>query len=219
MRSTSKILAAGGFIAVVIAAGVLLGWFGGRDTASVSQPAPLSPSGETAPAQTNRSRFFTRRSQPKVPATNEAPAVVSATDTNLVTNWEERIDELLRANIGEADKAKRMLALLPQFPEEGQAEAAQHIANLLPNEDYAPFGRYLADPKTPAGVLDVLIGDVLNRPNALKLPLLLEVARNPDHSKAAEARQVLELYLEADYGANWDVWQQKVEEWLKKNPD
>ena len=95
-------------------------------------------------------------------------------------------------------------------PEEGQAEAAQHIANLLPNEDYAPSAATLRF-QEPTGVLDVLMGDVLNRPNALKLPLLLEVARNPDHPKAAEARQVLVLYLEEDYGADWDVWQQKVE--------
>jgi RecJ-like exonuclease len=90
---------------------------------------------------------------------------------------------------------------------------------LLPNEEYAPLGRYLADPKTPAGVLAVLMADVLNRPNALKLPLLLEVARNPDHAKAADAKNVLELYFEHDYGADWNAWQARMQDWLKNNPD
>jgi tripartite-type tricarboxylate transporter receptor subunit TctC len=29
----------------------------------------------------------------------------------------------------------------------------------------------------------------------------------------------LELYLDEDYGSDWATWQQKVEQWLKDNPD
>jgi hypothetical protein len=49
--------------------------------------------------------------------------------------------------------------------------------------------------------------------------LLLDIARNPEHRKASEAKEILELYLEEDYGTNWSVWQQKMTEWLKENPD
>ena len=58
-----------------------------------------------------------------------------------------------------------------------------------------------------------------NRPNAVKLPLLLQTARVPDHPLATEAKEILELYLEEDYGTNWDKWQQEIERWLKENPD
>ena len=65
----------------------------------------------------------------------------------------------------------------------------------------------------------MLIVDVLNRPNTLKLPLLLELARDAQHPKAAEAKDLLELYLEEDYGSDWNKWQAKMEQWLKENPD
>ena len=56
-------------------------------------------------------------------------------------------------------------------------------------------------------------------PNAVKLPLLLEVARTPQHPKAEEAKDLLELYLEEDYGADWNKWQANMEQWIKDNPE
>ena len=78
---------------------------------------------------------------------------------------------------------------------------------------------YLTNASLPAAVLDILLGDVLNRPNSLKLPALLDVARTPQHPKAGEAKDFLELFLEEDYASDWDKWQAKMEEWLKANPD
>jgi hypothetical protein len=77
----------------------------------------------------------------------------------------------------------------------------------------------LADTQLPGEVLEALMGDVLNRPNRLKLPALLEVARTPQHPKASAAREMLGSLLEVDYGDDWAKWQARIEEWLKENPD
>jgi len=77
----------------------------------------------------------------------------------------------------------------------------------------------LTDSKLPEDVLDVLVVDVLNRPNSLKLPLLLEIAREPSHPKAIESKELLEVYLEQDYGNDWNKWQAKLDQWIKDNPD
>ena len=119
----------------------------------------------------------------------------------------------------DAGKVKQLLEMFPRLPEDGQVEVAQHLSNLVADQDYAPLGKLLAYPKLPEAVLDVLIADVLNRPNAVKLPLLLEVARTPQHPKAEEAKDLLELYLEEDYGADWNKWQAKMEQWIKDNPE
>jgi hypothetical protein len=63
------------------------------------------------------------------------------------------------------------------------------------------------------------MADALNRPNSLKLPALLEVARTPQHPKAGDAKEVLGFFLETDYGDDWPKWQDKVQAWLKDNPD
>jgi len=111
------------------------------------------------------------------------------------------------------------LEIFPRLPTDGQEEVAQHLSNLVSDEHYAALGQYLTNTALPEPVLDVLLSDALNRPNKLKLPVLVEVARDPANPKAGEAKDLLELYLEEDYGTDWNLWQQKVEKWLKDNPD
>jgi uncharacterized protein (DUF4415 family) len=48
---------------------------------------------------------------------------------------------------------------------------------------------------------------------------LLEVARDPGNPKASDAKDLLQLYLDDDYGSDWPTWQTKMEAWLKDNPD
>ena len=86
-------------------------------------------------------------------------------------------------------------------------------------EDYAPLGEMLKNDKLSEGVLDELLADVLNRPNALKLPLLLQVASDANHVKHDEAKDLLELYLGDDYGTDWNTWGQHMTNWLQQNPD
>jgi hypothetical protein len=109
--------------------------------------------------------------------------------------------------------------MFPRLPEDGQVEVAQHLSNLVPDENYAALGKILKDAKMPEAVLDVLLADLLNRPNSVKLPSLVDVASNPQNAKAGEAKDLLELFLEEDYGTDWTKWQAKMEEWLKENPD
>jgi hypothetical protein len=60
--------------------------------------------------------------------------------------------------------------------------------------------------------------DVLNRPNQVKLTTLLDVARTPDH-RSGGAKDVLEVFVDEDYGQNWVAWQSAIQKWLKENPD
>jgi hypothetical protein len=137
----------------------------------------------------------------------------------VVTNWEDKVDEILGAEVEDPEKAKRMVDLFPSVPEDGQVELAQHMSNLVPDENYASLAQYLTNAAYSEQVLDVLLADVLNRPNGIKLPALVDVASNPQHPKAGEAKDILELFLEQDYGTDWATWKTKVDQWLKDNPD
>jgi hypothetical protein len=150
---------------------------------------------------------------PAVAATN-APATTAA--TNLLAGWEDKLDEILGSDQDDTNKVKDLFAIFPRLPEEGQTEVAQHLSNLVPDDNYAALGQLLQDTKLPDSVLDVLMSDVLNRPNSLKLPELLQVAQNPDHPKADEAKDLIELYLDEDDPAKWP---DKMQQWLKDNPD
>jgi hypothetical protein len=217
-----------GVLVVVIAIGVGIGMLSsdkparnaGDQPAPAVQPAPADNS--TLPgavSQTPPIKPLIKNASPIQPAPQNPPQLTVPTPQNVITNWEARLDDILEADVEENEKAKQMAEILPNLPAEGQMEVAQHLANLTLDEDYAMVGRFLTDATLPEDVLDVFIADSLNRPNAVKLPLLLEVAQNPQHPKAEEAREILELFLEEDYGTNWQQWKIKLDEWIKNNPD
>jgi hypothetical protein len=225
MRTSVKILVTAGVVAVFVMVGVMLGWFGTRDPKIVTIPPgnPVAGSSNTtartnpaiAPANprsaTNQAGVVKPVPVPQVPGVIPNP--------NVITNWEERLDTILGSEGEESEKSKQLFAIFSRLPEEGQVEVVQHLSNLVADQDYAELGKLLVDPTLPEDVLEQLMADILNRPNSLKLPLLLEVARNPQHSKAQDAKDLLELYLEEDYGQDWTKWQAKLDEWVKQNPD
>jgi hypothetical protein len=190
-------------------------------TPQVQTDAPdQTPGGNVAPAQAARPvNPPVTRPSPIQRVQPDVAALPVPAPQNVITNWESRLDDILDADVEEQEKAKRMAELLPRLPEEGQMEVAQHLANLTLDEDFGLIARFLTDPTLPEDVLDVFLSDSLNRPNEVKLPVLLEVARNPQNPKAEEAREILELFLEEDYGTDWDQWKVKLDEWIKNNPD
>ena len=224
-----------GVVLAALTVGGVVGWFAAgpsspaaRDGSPVKSDTKVSSSPNLTPVHTNRQSAVTNRSQLAVrrnrttrlhAKTNQVSTTgvpVPAADSEV---WENKIDTILTADTDDLQKAKKILELLPQLPEEGQEEAAEHLANLLPDDQYAAARQLLTNVKTSEPVLDALMSDLLNRPNELKLPLLLEMARNAEHPKAEEAKEFLELYLEKDYGADWGQWEQAMKAWLKENPE
>ncbi|MGA2659608.1 MAG: hypothetical protein ABSH34_19050 [Verrucomicrobiota bacterium] len=222
MSKFVKLLRFAGILAGVVLAGVLLGWLGsgglGSQTGAPEGVFPgLEPGNAKAVARPGE-RLAAGALVSRPPDT--APGMPeSAAASDLISNWEDRVDEILTSAVPEADKAKKMLEMFPRLPEGGQAEVARHLANLVSDQDYPSLGRYLTNSALPESVLDVLVADVLNRPNSVKLPALLGVARDPQNPKAGEAKDILHLFLEEDYGTDWNTWQAKVDQWLKDNPD
>jgi len=219
VRAGWKVLVGLGIVIVAVFIGLKLVGPGNEapgPAAAAEPPEPNPPPSETdnSPPAPKPTR------QPVSPIrVHGKPAAAARASANLITNWEEKGDHILEGE-GEPDaKAKQMLEMFPQLPDDGQVEVARHLSNLVADEDYASLRQLLADPQLPEEVLDTLMADVLNRPNGLKLPALLEVARTTGHPKAENAKEVLGLFLEVDYGDDWFKWEEKVQEWLNENPD
>ena len=209
---------------VVIALGVIYGLVSTKpkgDRTSTSTDSSTSATAN-APQETIRPVPIPK---PIVDKTQQSVSIVQRPGpapqpkTNGIPDWEEKIENILTSEIPDNEKAKKMLELFPQLSSEAQEEVAHHLSNLVPDEEYAPLGNYLTNSALPEAVLEVLLEDVFNRPNSLKLPILLAVARDSQHPKASEAKDVLELFLEEDYGNDWAKWQAKMDVWLKDNPD
>jgi hypothetical protein len=149
-----------------------------------------------------------------------APGAAAVPDAaGEMPDWNDKLDTILGSNEDEARKAEQLLALWPTMPEEGQVETMEHISNLLPDEKFSLLTQTLTNAATSEAVLDIIMSDALNRPNALKLPSLLEVAKVPGHPKAEEALEILEVFVDHNYGTDWAQWDKAVKDWLKENPD
>src|SRR6185295_18711398 len=97
---------------------------------------------------TNRARWTprpTRSSRPHA-ATNQLAGAPSPAAN--AEEWENKIDVILTGDSDDLQKAKKMAELLPQLPEEGQEEAAEHLANLLPDDQYAAARQLLTNAKS-----------------------------------------------------------------------
>ena len=213
---------------VIAVVGVAVGWLltsksnipkvpASNDLAQASQTTMPTPAvNPPADQRTHINRPIRTNS-----ATTTIPSAVATAQpkTNGIPDWEERVENILTSEIPDNQKAKKMLEMFPLLSPEAQEKVAHNLSNLTPDDEYAPLGNYLTNSALPDAVLDVLFEDVFNRPNSVKLPLLLTVARDPQNPKASEAKDVLELFLEDDYGSDWGKWQARMDQWLKDNPD
>lgn len=191
--------------------------------AAVDAPGPDVPTAartpETFQAAPERATPAVSRPRPKRIKPVEAETASTTPDPPAV-DWAKVIDAVLTADLEPIEKAQRILGVLPQLPEDEQLEAAEHLSNLLPDEHYlAAAGPILTNAQTSTSLFEVLLTDLLARPEAIKLPMMSQIARIPGHPQAEEARDILEAYLENDFGADWNAWDEAIAAWLKENPE
>ncbi len=180
-------------------------------------PVPDAPNTEAVPAAVTSTG-------PSVPAEPKAPGKVAAEAAAMnpvepgkaLADWEVKIDQVLRSNVPETETAQLLINMLPTLPAEGQAEAAQHISNLLLDKDYSRVLPLVKNAALPEEVLDVFVTDLMNRDDSVKLPTLLEIAKLPNHPHHEEALTDLQIFLDEDHGNDWNKWDGTMKAYLKK---
>jgi hypothetical protein len=170
---------------------------------AVATPAPRDTPSAPFPAETH--------SVAVTPSATPAAAAISG----VAPAWEANIDQILRSNVSEAQMAQMLINILPTLPEDGQIEAANHIANLLPDSDYASVRPLLLNASLPESVLSVFFTDLMNRDDPTKLNSFLDIAQLPNHPFHDEALSDLQIYVGDDYGTDWPKWKSAVAQYLK----
>ena len=110
-----------------------------------------------------------------------------------------------------ADAANSILASWKDLSEPGRTAAAQHLANLVADEQFQPVANILLDLKSSQEVQSILFADILNRQDSLKWPLIMKVLETKGHPLSQEARTILTVVLGRDYGDDWAKWQDRVD--------
>ena len=151
----------------------------------------------------------TPAADPETPESRPAPRLELARGK---LPWEEKIEGVTGAgDLNDAVKARRLLAMLPALPEQALTAAAEEAVKRLPDADYNAVALPLvANPQTHGRVESVLFADLMERPDAITLPVLLRIAQIPNHPYARFAHDNLDLLLGEDYGADWPKWEAAV---------
>lgn len=187
-------------------------WFLNSQPPTVLPPAlttPVTPSTPLAVEPPAPSR-----SMPAPQRTAALPKPEVEKEPEAVAEWELKIDEVLRTDAGETNTAQMLINLLPTLPPEGQAEAAQHITNLILDDEYNRVLPLIRNTSLPEEVQDVLLTDLMNREDVVKLPTLLEIAKLPTHPLQEEAKTDLEIFLDEEFGNDWPKWDAAVKKHL-----
>lgn len=178
------------------------------ESRSTEQPiaAPSQPHG-IEPAQESATDRPLTTSLPKVHP-DPAPIHVTSTDTPA----DVQIETIARrADLPDPLKARVLIQMLPALPEEALARAAEEAASRLPDADYAAvLLPVVREPRTHGAAMSVLFADLMERPDAITLPALLAIARQPAHPYSGAARENLELLLGANFANDWPRWETEI---------
>jgi hypothetical protein len=129
--------------------------------------------------------------------------------------WERKIDAALRSQGEHSAIALGLLSEVNSMPAEGQTAAAQHIVNLIADKDYLQVLPYIKNARLDHGFQEIIVAESLNRPDPVKLPVLLAAARAPGHPMAETAVSVLTVLLDVNHGTDWAKWEQSIKQSLE----
>jgi hypothetical protein len=172
-------------------------------------PVPLpTPAGDILPSVRTRGIQNPEGGEPIIPSilleTGELP-------------WEATIRKTLAdKDAPDAEKGRRLLETIPTMPVEGREVAAEEAIKRIPNAEYRHAQAALANPAMFGTSVSVLFADLMNRPDEIRLPTLLMIARNPEHPYAPNARDNLNLLIGKDLGTDWTGWDAAIRQHLAR---
>lgn len=138
-----------------------------------------------------------------------------------MTEDDRKIDEALRMFPGNTEQdqtntAQALINLLPTLSADGQVEAAQHVSNLLSDQEYGRVMHIWRNPGFNSEVIDVFATDLMNREHKVMLPAMLDAVKMPNHPFHEEAKTTMEVFLDEDYGTDMAKWEKAMKDFLKK---
>ena len=213
-------------VVVAILVGVAI-WFLNSDLAPHATPAvaavtptpkPLAPASN--PTTTTKPNQSPQTAPQTPPVVETAPVPQPAA----MTEDDRKIDEVLRLYPGNTDAdhtntAQSLINLLPTLTKDGQVECAQHVSNLLSDDEFKRVMPIWRNPSFNPDVIEVFATDLMNREHKVMLPAMLDAVRMPNHPYNEEAKTTLQVFLDEDYGNDVGKWEKAMKDFLKKEAE
>lgn len=212
-------------VVVAILVGVAL-WFLNSDIAPHATPtvATATPVPKAQPVTPPKTTTKTNPSQQTAPQTPPEVETTPVPAPAAMTEDDRKIDEILRLYPGNTDAdhtntAQALINLLPALTKDGQVECAQHISNLISDEEFKRVLPIWRNPSFNPDVIEVFATDLMNREHKIMLPAMLDAVRMPTHPYNEEAKTTLQVFLDEDYGNDVGKWEKAMKDFLKKEAE
>ena len=177
---------------------------------------PISQSSESTEEMRKSSRKRVSNASPSK-SVPESSSLVTPTQLN---DDRRKLDETLQLFPGNTstdvtNTAQALINLLPELTKSGQTECAEHIANLLSDEEYPRALPIWVNPVSDPDVLKVLATDLLNRPARVMMPAMLDAIIMRNHPYHDEAKRTMQNLLDQDHGDNIPQWENAMNAFLE----
>jgi hypothetical protein len=158
-------------------------------------------------------KTFNRRGSPEA-------ASAEAYSSNPKRDPSEQLVLDISAQRGITDEAKvqRLLGMIPTLPPDARTLAMENAAALIPDKDYLKHRNRLFQLANTPEMREAVMDDSLSRGEEIRLPNLLEMMRNStNQEERQEIREILEAYLDQDYGPHPAQWEAPLRRWVAEN--
>jgi hypothetical protein len=190
---------------------------------TASTTAPAVPAAVTAkPDQSKEGSMQTVMTPPKTFNGRRSPEAASAEEysSNPKRDPSEQLVLDISAQRGITDEAKvqRLLGMIPTLPPDAQTLAMENAAALIPDKDYLKQRNRLFQLANTPEMREAVMDDSLSRGEEIRLPNLLEMMRtSTSQDEKQEIREILEAYLDQDYGPHPAQWEAPLRRWVAEN--
>ena len=157
---------------------------------------------------------------PPLPSPQPTAAPKSTASESQLAEWQDKISSALADDsISNQVAVQRLLSLAkdPKVDEDVRLDALEHSLNLTEDEEFGEVLPLLTDKSVPVDMLDSALTDLYNRGDRVKLESVLEVAKVPEHPLHEDAIELLEFYVDENYGDDWDAWGTAVNTYFTEN--
>jgi hypothetical protein len=130
------------------------------------------------------------------------------------------LDLAIDRTIPDETKVERMLAMIPTIPDDAKVLAMENATALIPDSKYDSYRPRLHQLAQNPELREAVMLDALTRGEEVRLPGILDLLRTATREEErTELREILEAYLDHDYGPTAATWEAPLKKWLAEHAD
>jgi|GEM_PF-4551433 len=151
------------------------------------------------------------------------PAAVKYSEFYKKPDAEQEIIKLAsRVDMADDNKAIALLNKVYTSPDEPTKVVAMEYATQLMSDEQFKKSKSQIMSLNDSGSEDMqetILRDILTRAENVRMPALVDLLRRPPYPGQQEIREILEAYLDVDYGTDIPKWDAAVHQWLVENDE